>query len=635
MFDDLDAIINNPTIRHGLSRAALFPPGGGTTVMGRPVLNLSFAANYALGGLNPAGYHGVNVAIHLAAALALFGIVRRTLWRLGSSIPGPASAGVVAPALGAQPGPRHAALLVAVLWAVHPLQTESVTYVAQRAESLMGLFYLLTFYAFIRGWYPVAVGACLLGMGTKEVMVSAPVMVLLYDRTFLSASWREVLAKRGRWHAALFATWLWLAYLVLAAHGRGGTSGFGVSVSWARYFGAQLLGLGRYVRLATWPDPLVFDYGNRYLRSWTEAVPGAVVLAGLLTLAVRWLRRPSVAGFLAIGFLAILAPTSLIPGFRQTMAEHRMYLALGFFVIGLVALASRFMGRWAVALWILAVPLTAATAARNRVYRTSLGLWEATIAACPENYFAWTNAGVAWFQDRNFAEAIRCYRQAAELNPAYPDAHNNWGNALLQQGDVAGAEGQFAEAVRLDPQFAAAHANHGVALAALGRTAEAQQEIRRAVELAPEEASSHTNEGKMLSLLGDRPGALREYARAMELAPEAASAHYDVANAASATGDLARAVAEYRAALRLDPNYADAYNNLGIALERQGRMGEALPNLEAGVRLAPRNAHYRVNLAIGLVQVGRRAEAVEQLQLAIQLDPSDPHARTVLASLQR
>ncbi len=214
IFDDLPSISDNRTIRHlWPAWYALSPPHGrGTTVEGRPVLNFTLAVNYAFDGVKPWGYHVVNLAIHILAGLTLFGIVRRTLRQ---------------PALRERFGAvaNDLALATAVLWIVHPLQTESVTYLSQRAESLMGLFYLLTMYCFIRGtasrsagpWFIFSIVACLLGMATKEVMVSAPLMTLLYDRTFLSGSFREAWRRRRLLYLALGGTWILLGYLVATA----------------------------------------------------------------------------------------------------------------------------------------------------------------------------------------------------------------------------------------------------------------------------------------------------------------------------------------------------------------------------------------------------------------------------------
>ena len=194
VFDDVPSIPENATIRHlwPIWQCLSPPHGDRVTVEGRPLINLSLALNYALGGYNVWGYHALNLTVHILAGLTLLGIVRRTLLQ---------------PALRERFGTaaNELALVVALLWTLHPLQTESVTYIIQRAESIVGLFYLLTVYCFIRAvdspqcrlWYSLSVAACALGMASKEVMVSAPVMVLLYDRAFLSGSLRPRTASRG------------------------------------------------------------------------------------------------------------------------------------------------------------------------------------------------------------------------------------------------------------------------------------------------------------------------------------------------------------------------------------------------------------------------------------------------------
>ncbi|HEX7508565.1 MAG TPA: hypothetical protein VF550_17460, partial [Polyangia bacterium] len=193
IFDDVPSIVENQSIRHLGSARVLAAPPEALTTTGRPVVNLSLAINFAVGGLAVEGYHAVNLALHILASLVLFALVRRTL---------------LLPTLSARFGvtATELALSVALLWAIHPLQTESVTYVVQRAEAIGGLFYLLTLYCFLRGataargraWYAATVGACVLGMASKEVMVSAPLIAVLYDRTFIAASLRDSLRRRWR-----------------------------------------------------------------------------------------------------------------------------------------------------------------------------------------------------------------------------------------------------------------------------------------------------------------------------------------------------------------------------------------------------------------------------------------------------
>ena len=259
------------------------------------------------------GYHALNLAIHLAAALALFGIVGRTL----RSAP-------LAQAFGGASTPL--AFVVALVWTVHPLQTESVTYVVQRVESLMGLFYLLTLYCAIRAaegggrWTAAAIGACALGMGTKEVMVTAPLMVWLWDRTFLGG------APRSRWplYAGLAATWLVLAALMAApSQARtvlgllAGSSAAGPSIGpgeqWApwSYMLTQATVVVHYLRLALLPSPLVFDYYDwPQARSLGDVWPQAALLDALAIGTLVAIVRGHPIGFAGAWFFAILAPTS-------------------------------------------------------------------------------------------------------------------------------------------------------------------------------------------------------------------------------------------------------------------------------------------------------------------------------------
>ena len=224
---------------------------------GRPLLNLSLAINYAISGTAVWSYHALNLAIHVLAGLTLFAIVRRTLRR---------------PVLAGRFGPSANALALAVsaLWLWHPVQTESVTYLSQRAESLMGLFYLLTLYCFIRGaetnangdrrlWFPLSVLACLAGIATKEVIVTAPVLVFLYDRTFISGSFAGAWRRHWPLYVALAATWLPLGCLMVSPHHW--AVGFGQGVAWWAYGLTECRVVVKYLLLAFWPHPLVFDYG--------------------------------------------------------------------------------------------------------------------------------------------------------------------------------------------------------------------------------------------------------------------------------------------------------------------------------------------------------------------------------------
>src|SRR5581483_554555 len=389
LFDDPSSIADNPTIRHlwRFSRV-LAPPHGGLTVSGRPVLNLSLAINYAVSGTNVWSYHALNLAIHLCAGLVLFGIVRRTLERMWSRD---------------ENGHRatFAALAVALWWSLHPLQTESVTYVVQRAESLMGLFYLLTLYGFIRyveagrrSWAAVCFLSCMLGMASKEVMVSAPAIVFLYDRTFVSETFAAAWRRHRGLHVALAATWILLACLVFGTGNRGGTSGFDVGVGWTQYLATQFPALIGYLRLAVWPYPLVVDHGTEWVEHAAIVIPGALIVMALAAGTVWALRRRPALGFCGIFFFAILAPTSLVPGMRPTMAEHRMYLALApVLAVAVMSIYARVGKRSVILFLALATGGGWLTVQRNQDYRTAFTLWSDTVEKRPENAWAQNELG--------------------------------------------------------------------------------------------------------------------------------------------------------------------------------------------------------------------------------------------------
>ena len=178
-------MVQNPAIRELARLDRVLSPQRDSPVAGRPLVNLSFAVDYALDGLEVPGYHVTNLAWHIVCAWLLFGVVRRTL-----ALP------AIAPARAAHAS--DLAMAVALVWGVHPLTTEVVDYLSQRTESMMACCLLLTMYAAIRshgspgrGWHALAIVACLAGTVCKETIAVAPLLVALYDRVFLYGSWRE------------------------------------------------------------------------------------------------------------------------------------------------------------------------------------------------------------------------------------------------------------------------------------------------------------------------------------------------------------------------------------------------------------------------------------------------------------
>jgi len=647
VFDDKWAILENSTIRHLLDiRTVLTPPAAGG-VAGRPLVNLSLAANYAFGGTQVLGYHAFNLAVHLLAGLTLFGLVRRTLgeagrWEIGDGTPAP---GIRSP-LSALPQQEATflALAVALLWTVHPLLTESVTCVVQRNELLMGLFYLLTLYGVVRGagaarpvrWHVLSVAACLAGMASKEVMVSAPLMALLYDRTFVAGSFRTAWLRRRTLYLGLASTWIVLGWLMITSRHRGGTVGLGLGVSSWDYALTQCRAIVLYLKLTVWPHPLVLDYGAGLVKHASEVLPQAVLLLALAAGTLISLRRRPAWGFAGAWFFAILAPSSsVVPLASQTMAEHRMYLPLAAVVAVAVLGAVRLAGtRAGVVLLILAAGLGWTTVSRNAVYHDELSLWRNTVAAYPESARSRTNLGNALLAAGQMAGAIEQYEAALRLQPYTPEAHINLSNAFARLGRPSAAVEHGEAALRLEPDSADAHVNLGNALLQLGRVDEAIGHYEAALRIQPGAPDVRVNLGAALLKVGRAADAVRQYEAAARLEPARAETQAALANALVKQGDTAAALPHLAEAVRLNPTDAEAHFTLGNLYAESNQFPEAIAAYQEAVRLDPTHFMARNNLGNALMVVGRVDEAIVAYTAALQLQPDNATVRGNLRDAQ-
>jgi tetratricopeptide (TPR) repeat protein len=645
VLDDFQAIVRNPTIR------SLWPPGpvftlrqGGSPVTGRPVVNLSLAVNRALSGTEPWGYHAANLAIHILAGLALFGIIRRTL---------------ILPRLRNRFGRRSTklALAVAMIWLVHPLQTESVTYVCQRAESLAGLLYLATMYCCLRafqanrgiGWQIAGVALCLVGMATKETVATAPLVVLLYDRTFLSPSFREAIRRRWGLYASLAATWALLVVLLFQSDK---LVGLGQGISPWDYPKTQFEAIIHYLRLCFWPNPLVLHYAPDLARGTWQIVPQAIAVALLLIATLLSMRYLPWAGFLGACFFLILSPTSsFVPIVPQPMAEHRMYLPLAAVAVMVVMLTDWAWGRLplsfaslgrlpAAVRWAIPVAVVGAlvagetylTVSRNNDYRSNLSIWQDTVRKAPSNYRARNELGAELAAQGQVTDAIEQYRQALKLKPDFPEAHNNLGITLASQGRATEAIEHYRQALKSKPDYAKAHNNLGAALASRGQVDQAIEQFQQALKSNPDFAMAHYNLGNLLTSRGQVAEAIEQYRQALKSKPDYVEAHNNLGNALASRGQVTEAIEQYQQALRFNPDFAEAHNNLGNALASRGQVTEAIEQYQQALKSEPDYAEAHNDLGIALASRGQVAEAIAQYQQALWSNPDFAEAHNNLGN---
>jgi Tfp pilus assembly protein PilF len=401
-----------------------------------------------------------------------------------------------------------------------------------------------------------------MGTATKEVMATAPVIVLLYDRTFLAGSFTGALRKRWGLYAGLAACWGLLALLMFSAGTRGGTVGFGAiqAPDWWSYAKAEFVAVPHYLRLSLWPDSLCLDYGISIARPLPQVVCGAAMV-GLLAAGTLWgLLRSGKWGFLGAWFFVILAPTSSVVPLCDPVFEHRMYLSLaavaaaavmgGFLLWRKLIQSQSWMSdqpaaaQWAVpgiVLTAVAVALGALTVARNGQYQTALTFWQDTVDKNPANPRVHDSLAHAYFDAGMVPQGMECLREVVRLDPQNVKAHNDLGGKLLEQGSAEEASEQFRQAIRIAPQTAPPHFNLGMALTQMGQLDPAADEFRQTIRIDPQHSRAHNSLGWVLGK----------------------QEKYDAA------------AAEFREAIRLDPGYAPAYRNLAAVLDKLGRNDEA------------------------------------------------------------
>jgi Flp pilus assembly protein TadD len=601
ILDDATAVVNNRSIESLALPGPLRTPSD-TPVARRPLVNLSLALNYAADGRDVRGYHAVNLLVHLLASLALFGIVRRTL---------------VLPAL--QPGfggaATDVALVAALVWVLHPLNSEVVDYVTQRSQSMMGLFYFVTLYCAIRAtgarhawrWDVAAAFACAAGVLCKESMVTAPVMVLWYDRTFLSGSWRE-LARRRRLYAGLALSWTLLAAL-MATSART-TAGLGSGVTPQVYLLNQVQLIPHYLYLAVWPRALVVDYGMARPVSLQAVIAPAIVLALVAGAAVLLLVRKPRAGFAAAWFFVTLAPaSSFVPIATEVGAERRMYLPLaGLVVLAVTAgfLAARRLGVRGRVLTVGCVMacmlLGIGTLLRNHEYRDPLTLARATVARRPTGRGRFVLGSVLLERGRR-EEGLSQLRESA-VN--YAGGHYALGLALVDH----------------DPNLALEH------LHAFIRLTPHDSAVRGARDLI----------GRVLLQRGDIAAAEQEFQALLADYPRDTRAIVFLGDIRWRQQRLAEAIALYQRAHAIDAGVGrdrGVMGRLAAALVAVNRVPEGERVLAEAIAANPGDPFLLKMRGRTLAMVGRYAEAAESFRGATAVAPQDSEARSLLAAAER
>jgi protein O-mannosyl-transferase len=596
LWDDLYLIVDNPSIKHwsrapGLFLTELFPHG---ILSGyyRPLQALTYLIDYSIWGLDPLGFHVTNVILHAGVALLLQRLVALLL------------------------RDTTAGLVAALLFAVHPIHTEAVTYVAGRSDPLSALFMLAALFWFARdpwlslsGTRILSLLAFFLALLAREAAVVLIPLLVLVERVRPrgpegNAAWRDSAVRCAPYLATLAAYVAWRAAVV-------GLQGHASTVPAQVPLPLRVCTMARvmveYLALLVVP---IDQHMERLVRPASSALEAPVlgatlVLVAILAGAVACRRRAWPVAFgVAWFFIALLPVSNLVP-LSTFMAEHWLYVpSMGLFLIAGWA-ASRLVHRgWAQPVATGVVLVVAAygglTIHRNRDWRDGQTFYQATLRLAPYSARAWTNLGQAYQEAGDLGKAREAYEHALQLSPAAADVVQNLGVIEATQGRPEKALAAYERAVAMDTNLADPHNNLGNIYREQGRYDEAEREFRTALRIDPAHAAARSNLGLVLQTTGRANEAEQSFLEALRIDPDSASAHSNLGNVYFRRGELERARAEYLTAIRLNPDYAEAFNNLGSVQFRIGRADLAEEAYRNALRIDPGLDEARRNLSIVL-----------------------------------
>lgn len=675
VFDDNQLILDNPAIRNvgqylnilkwDAERPIPLPSDRGTTH--RPVRAAVLALEYHFFGSNPLGYRTINILLHVLNGALVFVILRSLLG-----------------------GPRPA-LLAALLFVVHPIQTDAVAYISGQRDLLFTAFYLAGFLCFVRfratqqgRWLAVAALAYLLGLFSKEMTITLPVLCAVYDLICHLPGRDPSVASpltKSVWHALRGAIardkWLYptgaalltlaLFYFVFVANPSHTRTLYGGGLGPTLNTSARIIVL--YLKQLVFPLTLNADYSHNAFPVSTSLGDPRGLLAGLLLAGtgyglLRLLRRNRWAAFGGLWFFITLLPVSQIIPHHELLAEHFLYLpSIGFCMIaGYAVERGLTIRRYAVTVaavsaTVLAV-LAVRTVVRNRDWADELTLWTKTVQTAPQSSRARLNLAQSLKGKGRFQEAIEQFQAYSVIEPSSASGEIGMGDTYRLMGRYSDAVERFEKALELGPSSA-------TPIVGLAQTYAAMGEVNKAAELSSRVLGAQFNNDQSYRQLGDaysgaglHAQAVEAYKKGLELNPYNGPLHYALGKAYTALGQLERAVAAYQEAvklmprsptfrnslaalyletgqleaatrtlqeaLQLDPDYAEAHNNLGIAYHRLGRTSEAKAEFERAVALQPDSAEFQQNLA--LAEGGRFEPRLAELERAVREAPTSAKA---------
>jgi tetratricopeptide (TPR) repeat protein len=641
VLDDTGRIEKNPHIRLTQLSPEDLVRVGLANYNNRPVAYISFALNYYFHRCAPFGYHLVNIVIHALAGACLYLFLTTTLKTPYARF--------------SLPRPGWVAFLCALLWLVHPVQTQSVAYIVQRMTSLAALFFVLAFWLYVKGrlthrdhqrrlWYGGAVITGLVSLGCKQITVTLPFFILLYEWFFfqdLSVDWlkRKSLYLLGMVLLIVFMGLAFTDFDPLQRFSR--LNDFSQD---AFTLSERMMTQSRvviyYSSLLLYPVPsrLNLDYDFPLSHSLIDPVStlfSLVAVLGLIASGLYLARRHRLISFSILWFFGNLAiESSVVP--LAIIFEHRLYLPSMLVFLIPVLLVHRFVRLPAlrIALSCVAIMmLSIGTYQRSLAWQNAVTLWTDVVAKSPNKVRALSSLGAALADQGNLDAAINHYQKALQIDPEHVLTHNNLGLALVGLGNLDAAINHYRKALQIDPEYLPARINWGIALRKSNQIDAAIEQFLLVLQMSPSNPEAHHYLGDAFFKKGMLDEAMVHSLEAVRLKPHFAEAYFKLGLFSAEGGQTEKAIGYYRQALSLKPDFAEAHINLGHLLAERGKLHDALWHYQQAKEYDPAMEAADLHLAQAYVQQGDADKAIGTLRALLKLKPDSAEAHHRLALL--
>jgi tetratricopeptide (TPR) repeat protein len=610
----------------------------------RPVRTLSYAIDYHFSGINPLSYHISNISYHIITTLLVYLV---TLSILSN---------------------RVTAFITALLFAVHPVHTDSVTYLAGRRDILCVLFYLMGFYFFLTYrktgrvlLVPLTMVTYLLSVGSKEMGVTLPVIFFIYDMVNnfpqeRKESWFHALKKGARalkrvvkehkyFYSSFLAGALTFTYYKVFISSPSHQEGYYGDSMWVTFLTVAKI-IVHYMKLLIFPVKLLADYSYDAFPLASSLLEGPVLsslilIVIILFVLVKLLIINKWLAFGGIWFFITLLPVCHIIPHHELLAEHYLYLpSYGFCLIAALLFTTlldkkRYSFLIIPSLLLIIILFSLRTIDRNRDWKDGMALWSKTVKTVPRCARAQNNLGFRYLEKKKYDEAMKHFAAAIAIKPAYAEPYNNRGIAYKEQGFYDRAISSFTKAITLKKGYYDAQYN-------LANTFENKGQYDRSIWLysqllkkKPRSAQIHSNLGIVYQKQARLELAEEQFSRALKLDPANIEARNNLGVYYNSKGLYDKAIAEFKQILIINPDNAAVYSNLGTAFSNKGMHDSAIDALKEALRIKPDFLEAMNNLGTAYKDKGLYDQALETFHKILELNPrvAIPHLNLAIVYL--